>query len=113
LRPGKPNSGIGVERSLPCDLENSRKVAVITAQTVWLPKSSALVLQQPSRKKPVIGFIEQISSPSPSTLRPARRLPPLVLSSLSIGSDLFWNHRRASAADFKFLQRLQQAREGT
>jgi hypothetical protein len=48
-RPGKPNSGLGVERSLPRDFENSRNAAVITAQTVWLPKSSGPVLQQPSR----------------------------------------------------------------
>ena len=34
LRPGKPNCGIGVERSLPQDLENSRNSAVMTAQTV-------------------------------------------------------------------------------
>jgi hypothetical protein len=34
LRPGKPNCGIGVERSLPRDLENSRNAAVMTAQTV-------------------------------------------------------------------------------
>src|ERR1051326_4498120 len=49
LRPGKPNSGTGVDRSLPRDLENSRKEAVITTHTVWLPKSSRPVLQQPSR----------------------------------------------------------------
>ena len=49
LRPGKPNSGSGVERSLPRDLENSRNAEVITTQTVWLPISSRPVLQQPSR----------------------------------------------------------------
>src|SRR6516225_1221842 len=49
FRPGKPNSGNGVERSLPRDLENSRNAEVITAQTVWLPMSSRPVLQQPSR----------------------------------------------------------------
>ena len=32
--PGKPNSGSGVERSLPHDLENLRNSEVITAQTV-------------------------------------------------------------------------------
>src|SRR5258708_35790175 len=85
LRPGKPNSGIGVERSLPLDLENARKAAVITAHTVWLPTSSGPVSQQPSRKKPVIGLIEQSSSSSPRTLRGSlRRPPPLPLSSLSI-----------------------------
>ncbi len=49
FRPGKPNSGIGVERSLPRDLEKSRNAAVITAQTVWQPMSSCPVLQHPSR----------------------------------------------------------------
>ena len=34
FRPGKPNSGSGVERSLPCDLEKSRNAEVITAQIV-------------------------------------------------------------------------------
>lgn len=43
------------------------------------------VLQQPSRKNPVIGLIEQTSSRSPSTLRGVLgRPPPLPLSSLSI-----------------------------
>src|SRR4030081_1248302 len=37
FRPRKPNSGIGVERSLPRDLENSRNAVVMTTQTVWLP----------------------------------------------------------------------------
>ena len=71
LRPGKPNWGIGVERSLPEDLENSRNAAVMTAQTVWLPRSSGLVLQQPSRKNPDLGIIEQTSSLSPRTFRGA------------------------------------------
>src|SRR5437899_10272580 len=85
LRPAKPNCGIGVERSLPQVLEKARKPAVMTTQTVWLPTSSRDVLQQPSRKKPVIGFIEQTSSRSPSTLRAALRQPsPCALSSLSI-----------------------------
>jgi hypothetical protein len=34
LKPGKPNSGLGVERSLPRDFENCRNAAVMTAQTV-------------------------------------------------------------------------------
>src|SRR5206468_10044824 len=85
LRPRKPNSGTGVERSLPRDLENSRNAAVMMAQTVWLPMSSRPVSQQPSRKNPVIGLIEQTSSRSPSTLRGVLgRPPPLPLSSLSI-----------------------------
>jgi hypothetical protein len=49
FRPGKPNSGTAVERSLPRDLENSRKAEVITTQIVWLPTSSRPVSQQPSR----------------------------------------------------------------
>jgi len=44
-----PRRGIGVLRSLPRALLNARKSAVMTAQTVWLPTSSAPVLQQPSR----------------------------------------------------------------
>src|ERR1700733_12727446 len=86
LRPGKPNSGTGVERSLPQDFEYSRNPAVITAHTVWLPTSSRLVSQHPSRKKPVIGLNEQTSSRSPSTfLDSLRRPPPLPASSLNIG----------------------------
>jgi hypothetical protein len=64
----KPISGIGVERSLPRDFESSRNSAVITEQTVWLPMSSRLVSQQPSRKNPVMGLNEQTSNRSPSTL---------------------------------------------
>src|SRR3984957_6076404 len=86
LSPGKPNSGTGVERSLPQDFEYSRNPAVMTAHTVWLPISSRLVSQQPSRKKPVIGLKEQTSSRSPSTfLGSLRRPPPLPASSLNIG----------------------------
>jgi len=70
FRPRKPNSGIGVERSLPRDLENSRKRGGHDGRrTVWLPMSSRPVSQQPSRKNPVIGLIEQTSSRSPSTLQ--------------------------------------------
>ena len=49
LEAAKANCGIGVERSLPRDLENSRNAAVMTTQTVWLPMSSCPVSQQPSR----------------------------------------------------------------
>jgi hypothetical protein len=38
------------------------------------------VAQQPSRKKPVIGLIEQVSSTPPNTLTEDRRLPPPLLS---------------------------------
>jgi len=37
LRPGKLYWGIGVERSLPIDFENSRNSSVMTAQTVCTP----------------------------------------------------------------------------
>src|ERR1700722_18783652 len=73
FNPGKPESGSGVERSLPHNLENSRKASVTTTQTVWLPISWALVSQQPLRKKPVMGFVEQDCKGSPSTLREGRR----------------------------------------
>src|SRR5215472_17207819 len=47
--------------------------------------SSRLVSQQPSRKNPVIGSMEQNSRRSPSTLRGTPgRPPPFPLSSLSI-----------------------------
>src|ERR1700674_323587 len=86
LSPGKPNSGTGVERSLPQDFEYSRNPAVMTAHTVWLPMSSRLVSQHPSRKNPVIGLKEQTSSRSPSTFLGSLRLPPpLPASSLNIG----------------------------
>jgi hypothetical protein len=93
FRPRKPNSGIGVERSLPRDLENSRNAAVMTAQTVWLPMSSRPVSQQPSRKNPVMGFIEQTSSHSASTLRGGLNAcrAPSVLSEAG-------QHRRARGA---------------
>jgi hypothetical protein len=46
--------------------------------------SSPLVLQQPSRKNPVMGFIEQSSSRSPRTFLGAfGRPPPFPLSFLS------------------------------
>ena len=63
----------GVDRSLPEALLYARNSAVMTTQTVWLPTSSALVSQQPLRKKPVIGRVEQMSSVPPSTLRDGPR----------------------------------------
>src|SRR5947209_4460027 len=73
----------------------------MTAQTVWLPTSSRVVSQQPSRKNPVMGFIEQTSSRSPSTLRGGlRRPPPLPLSSLSIADSAcaeIWVSKRRPA----------------
>ena len=44
---------------IPAALLKLRNSFVITAHTVWLPRSSGLVWQQPSRKKPVIGATEQ------------------------------------------------------
>ncbi len=49
LRPGKPYCGIGVLRSLPRDLEKARNSASGPRKTVCRPRSSAPVLQQPSR----------------------------------------------------------------
>jgi len=64
--PGKPNSGTGVERSLPQDFEYSRNPAVMTVHTVWLPMSSRLVSQHPSRKKPVIGLRSRLGVDRPT-----------------------------------------------
>jgi hypothetical protein len=66
-RPGKPHCRFGVERSLPADFEKVRNSAVITTQTVCEPTSSGPVLQQPSRKKPVMGVVLQAASLPPST----------------------------------------------
>ena len=56
-------------RSLPIRRWCSRNSAVTTAQIVWLPRSSGLVLQHPSRKKPVTGSVPQGASGPPRTLR--------------------------------------------
>jgi hypothetical protein len=69
-----------VLKSLPRDRLNAKNSAVITAQTVWLATSSAPVLQQPSRKKPVTGLIEHGIKVPPSTLTERRRPPPELLS---------------------------------
>ena len=77
-RPGKPHCRLGVERSLPAAFENARNSAVITTQTVCEPTSSGPVLQQPSRKKPVMGDVQQVASLPPSTfLAFGRRTTPL------------------------------------
>ena len=65
--PGKPHWRLGVERSFPAAFENARNSAVSITQTVCDPTSSGPVLQHPSRKKPVIGDVQQIASLSPST----------------------------------------------
>lgn len=67
LKPGKSNSGRGVERSLPRDFEKARNSSVTWAQTTCTPTSPRPVRQQPSRKKPVIGRVEHGSSTPPST----------------------------------------------
>src|SRR6185369_94139 len=66
-KPGNPNCRLGVERSFPAALEKARNSAVSTTQTVCDPTSSGPVLQQPSRKKPVIGDVQQVASLPPST----------------------------------------------
>jgi hypothetical protein len=53
---------------LPRYLENARNSSVITAQTVWLPRSDAQVSQAPLRKNPVIGSVEHAANGPPSTL---------------------------------------------
>lgn len=67
FRPGNPNCGIGVERSFPNCADTFRNSSVTTQQTVCFPGSWGPVLQQPSRKKPVIGSSPQLSSGWPST----------------------------------------------
>src|SRR3954471_1243503 len=66
-RPGKPNCRLGVDKSFPAAFEKARNSAVRTTQTVCDPTSSGPVLQQPSRKKPVIGEVQQVASLPPST----------------------------------------------
>lgn len=76
---------MGVLRSLPAAAEKRRKSAVATTHTVCDPRSSGDVLQQPSRKNPVIGLIEHGASGPPRTLRDGARPPhgrpsPLLMS---------------------------------
>ena len=47
--PANPNSGRGVDRSLPASALNRRNSAVTTAHTVCTPMSSAPVSQHPVR----------------------------------------------------------------
>src|SRR5207344_1424588 len=62
------NSGWGVDKSLPRKRENSKNSFVTSTQTVCEPVSASLVLQQPSRKKPVTGVSLQPCNASPNTL---------------------------------------------
>ena len=73
--PGNPNCGLGVDKSLPVTLLNSRNSRVTCAQTVWEPMSSGLVLQSPFRKNPVTGSIEHSSIGLPSTFNCIGLLP--------------------------------------
>jgi hypothetical protein len=88
FNPVKPNSGKGVERSFSLCLENCRNSSVIETHTVWLPTSLGPVSQQPLRKNPVIGALEQDCSDSPNTLRDGRRPDPKFLGSMDTGSSL-------------------------
>src|SRR5665213_3608712 len=70
LRPLKPYCGIGVERSLPSALLAAKKLSSTTQQMVCTPRSAGPVLQQPSRKKPVMGLQPQTASDWPKTFFP-------------------------------------------
>lgn len=67
FKPAKRLSGRGVTRSFPREREYARNSAVTWAHTTWVPWSCALVLQQPSRKKPVTGSKEHATSAVPNT----------------------------------------------
>ncbi len=67
FNPGKLNSFLGVDRSLPLAFENVKNSSVIIAQTVWVPTSPSPVLQQPSRKNPVNGSTLHATISSPKT----------------------------------------------
>ena len=66
-KPGNWYSGLGVMRSFPLARLNCKNSSLTMAQTRWLPTSSELVLQQPSRKKPVRGSKEQGTKGCPKT----------------------------------------------
>lgn len=68
-RPGNWYWGKGVMRSLPRWRLNCKNSSFTTAQTRWLPTSSALVLQQPSLKNPVRGSKEQGTKGCPRTFK--------------------------------------------
>ena len=65
FRPGKSNSGRGVDKSFPAARLKAKKASVITAQTVWLPTSCGPVTT-PSRKKPVTGLTNRIATGCPA-----------------------------------------------
>jgi hypothetical protein len=52
LETGKPNSGIGVDKSLPVAYGNARKAASTLVHTVCNPKSSGPLLQPAVTLKP-------------------------------------------------------------
>src|SRR5215217_4762547 len=96
-RPGKPNCRFGVDRSFPAALENARNSAVRTTQTVCDPTSSGPVLQHPSRKKPVIGDVQQVASLPPRTfLAFGSRTTPFVFAMRIIAGLVFNPLRRAA-----------------
>ena len=66
-----------MERSLPRERENSRKSAVITAQTVCEPVSRLSVSQQPLRNHPVLGVRLHGVRGSPNTFTWGLSPPPL------------------------------------
>jgi hypothetical protein len=72
--PTNPYSGRGVDRSLPRYFDNARNSAVITAQTVCMPRSSGPVSQQQLRKNPVTGLVEHDNSVPPRTFTDASRM---------------------------------------
>ena len=61
-------NGLGVDKSFPTDLLNSKNSLVAIMQTVCIPKSCFEVLQHPSLKNPVIGLEEHSLSSVPKTL---------------------------------------------
>ncbi len=65
--PTKFNSGTEVERSFPIVFEKIRNSLVMITQTVCIPTSAFEVLQKPSLKKPVIGFLQHDCRGVPKT----------------------------------------------
>ena len=70
FKPGNPNSGWGVIKSLPTFLDHCRNSSVTFAQTVCIPRSFLSVLQHPSLNQPVKGSFEHGSRGSPKTFFP-------------------------------------------
>ena len=81
FKPGNPNSGCGVIKSLPASFIHSKHSVVTLAQTVWSPWSFSSVLQQPSRNQPVHLQLKDPNLPIAYTLEkfdePAQRYCPV------------------------------------